>query len=194
MQRGKHSSRWESKGYGSMKQVWVHLLEGEMWFGRNLKDELEFAKPSRHEGSRGWRSTRVQRQGSMREREKKSLQGRKIILVMPVFQVPHPVSGRERQVTDAGGMSAMQFSVEGIKHDCGVSQQKGNWMEPEPISLKTNLGVKLLRHTADMCRLWSFISPAQALITTLQVNKAAVGKETYTFNVGLFKSSGLVHS
>lgn len=67
-------------------------------------------------------------------------------------------------------------------------------MEPEPISLKTNLGVKLLRHTADLCRLWSFISPVQALITTLQVNKAAVGKETYTFNVGLFKSSGLVHS
>lgn len=28
--------------------------------------------------------------------------------------------------TDAGGMGGMQFSVEGIKHDCGVLQQKRN--------------------------------------------------------------------
>ena len=37
-----------------------------------------------------------------------------------------PVSGREWRVTDAGGMSGMRFSAEGIRHDDGVLQQKGN--------------------------------------------------------------------
>lgn len=56
-------------------------------------------------------------------------------------------------------------------------------MEPESISLTTNLHVKLLRHTADMCRLWSSISPAQDLMT-LQVNEASFIKELYTLRCG----------
>lgn len=68
----------------------------------------------------------VQRHRSLRKHDKKSLWGRKSISTISVFQVPPPVSGREWPVTDAGGMSGMWFSVEGIKHDYGVLQQKGN--------------------------------------------------------------------
>lgn len=60
---------------------------------------------------------------------------------------------------------------------------ESNRMEPEFISLTTNLKVKLLRHAADMCRLWSSISPAQGLMT-LQVNEAALIKELYTPQYG----------
>lgn len=67
-------------------------------------------------------------------------------------------------------------------------------MEPESQNLKTNLDVKPLRRTADMCKHWSSISPAQALITTLQVNKAAMGKEMQPLNVGQVESDGLVLS
>lgn len=40
----------------------------------------------------------------------------------------------------------------------------------------------------------ALVSPVQALITTLQVNKAAVGKEIYPLNVDQFESGGLVLS
>lgn len=60
----------------------------------------------------------------------------------------------------------------------GLAKMKENWAEPDSVSLKTHLNGKLLRHTADTCRLRPFISPVQGL-TPQQVNEAALIKDMH---------------
>lgn len=66
----------------------------------------------------------------------------------------HPVSGREWQVTDAGGMSGLRFSAEEQRMTMGSWNRRGTEWKENLLSFKTNPDVKPLSHTADMCRQW----------------------------------------
>lgn len=156
-------------------------------------DELEFAKPRRHEACLGWRSPMCKGTGAWGSMIRSHLGQEKHL---NHFCIPgaspsvwegmasHRCWRNEWHVVQCGGNKAWLWGL----------ATEGELNGTKSISLKTNLDVKLLRHTTDTRRLWSFISPVQALITTLWVNKAAMGKEIYTLNVGQFKSDGLVHS